>query len=142
MRALRFAGLIAAAVLSACMDGGEAKVPDPPPTLAMPDEYAWGDEVAARDDRMARHVTRHLGDRFGQARETHYVAADAAQRRALEDWYRARLGEEWKPAPLDGAFGPGEHGFGFARGDDVLVVAWLSPQPDGRVPVTIFQFGR
>lgn len=116
--------------------------PDPPATLIQPDEYAWGDATASRDERMARHVTNRLGERFGQARELHYVAPDPQTVRYLEQWYLTRLGAGWTPLDLAGTFGPGEAGFGFARGDHAIVAAWLQPQPDGRVPVTFFRYGQ
>lgn len=144
MRLARRAGraviaLTALTLMCGCAE--RTSPPDPPGSLTLPAEYAWGDAVASRDERLARHITGRLGERFGQARETHYVASDIAAVRALDGWYRDRLGEDWRPAPLDGVFGPGEAGFGFARGDDALVVAWLGAQADGRVPVTVFRFG-
>ena len=115
--------------------------PSPPETLIQPDEYAWGDATASRDERMARHVTNRLAERFGQARELHYVARDPEAVQHLEQWYLKRLGNGWEPLDLAGTFGPGEAGFGFARGDQALVAAWLQPQADGRVPVTFFRYG-
>lgn len=131
-----------AITLSACGDSGQSqKLPAPPSSLVLPDEYAWGDATASRDDRMARHVTNHFGDRFGQARERHYVAPGIGTLGGLGQWYGARLGDGWKPLDISDAFGPGEHGFGFARNDQAIIVAWLDAEPDGRVPVTVFHYG-
>lgn len=115
-------------------------MPSPPAALVQPAEYAWGDAIGARDERMARHVIGGLEPRFGHADEAHYVA-EATALGGLQRDYAARLGEGWTVLPLTSVLGPGEQGFGFVRDQRALVVAWLPTQPDGRVPVTTFTFG-
>jgi hypothetical protein len=122
---------------SAPADGGKG-LPDAPPSLVRPAEYRWDDAVAARDERMAAHVTETLGPRFGKAREDHFVAS-AGTTATLRDDYARRLGPGWTPLSL--SWSAGEHGFGFAAGERALVVAWLDARDDGRVPVTVFRFG-
>jgi hypothetical protein len=112
--------------------------PAPPSWLEQPKEYPWGDQVASAENRLARHVTGALGERYGRASERHVVAGDAATLARLRDWYRAELGEAWRPIEIP--LSPGEIAFGFARGDEALVVASIAAQADGRVPVTIFHF--
>lgn len=132
-------GLAAAAMIGGC--SAPARVPDAvPPMLQRPAEYAWGDPVAARDDRLARHVTRALSADHGQASELHLIAPDGAAIEQSRSWYRSQLGQGWAPLPLESVLEPGEAGYGFANGRAAIVVAWLPAQPDGRHPVTVFRF--
>jgi hypothetical protein len=139
---LRRPAPVLAFLLTACGGGSapaaqETGFPDAPAALERPAEYRWGDAVAARDNRMAQHVAAALGARFGTAREDHYVtSADGLA--TLRNDYARRLGPEW--APLSLSWSAGEHGFAFANGEQAIVVAWLDPQPDSRVPVTVFRF--
>lgn len=135
---------VLALIVTACGGGGptpaatQTSFPDAPAALQRPAEYRWSDAVAARDERMAAHVAEALGPRFGKAQEDHFVAsADAIA--TLRDDYARRLGPGWTPLSL--SWSTGENGFGFASGQRALVVAWLDPQGDGRVPVTSFRFG-
>lgn len=134
---------ILALTVAACGGGGSppsetASFPDAPASLQRPPEYRWDDAIAARDNRMAAHVADALGPRFGKAREDHFVASAGATATLRQDYTR-RLGQGWTPLPL--SWSAGENGFAFAAGKRALVVAWLDPQRDGRVPVTVFRFG-
>lgn len=127
--------------LGACTDPG-TPFPDPPATLTLPEEYAWGDSVAGQDQRLARAILAKLGPAYGKARETNFVAETVHVVETLEAAYREKLGDEWTPLSLDGSFRPGEGGFAFSRDAQAIAVAWLRPQSNGQVPVTVFEFGR
>lgn len=134
----RFVARLGPLLLLAACSGSAAPVPEPPGWLERPAEYAWGDTVASADNRLARHVHGALRRTYGRPSETHYVARNAAALRGLKDWYAARIGDGWTPLPLP--FLPPDRGFGFTDGRRALVFAWLPPQDDGGIPITLFRF--
>lgn len=133
---LRVAVMVVTAALMACSQ--TPATPSAPDWLELPAKYPWGDQVAGREGRLARHVDSALGKQFGKADETHAVAADAAQLRRLQDWYRGKL-PGWTERNV--SMSAGETAISWSNGDQAVVVAALAAQPDGRVPVTIFRFG-
>lgn len=131
---------VATAVVAGCSSESPKPVPEPPATvLTRPERSPWGDQVAARVGRLANHVEQVMADRYGTVAETGYVGSDPAAVAGLEEWYRTQLGKGWSPVPI--RMMPGEHGFGFANGARAVVVGWIDPLPDGRVPVTVFSYG-
>lgn len=134
--------LFAAMALAAC---SEPQVLDPPPMLAQPAEYAFGDSVAAADGAAVRHVIDLLEPRFGRAEVRRYTAssrADFAELRAYYDMRAAKAG--WRPIPdIAGAVSPRENAIGYRADGAAFAVVWLTPRPDSPLtPVNVIRFAR
>ena len=137
MRTRATIALAALAMLTAC-DAGTAALPAPPAALQPLERIPWGDALLSRTGALARHVDGQMRDRFGAAKETAH-AARVGSIPTIQSYYRDRLGTDWKPLPL--RFVPGEGGFGFARGEQAIVVGWIDQLEDGQIPVTVFRYG-
>ena len=137
--------VLAMAALAACGDGRSVmQVPDPPPMLALPDEYAFGDKVAVADETAVRHVDELLRQRYGRPDVKRYTAPGNADFGALRAYYDTRAGAiGWKPIPgLGRSLFPGEYALGYERGGSAFAVVWLTPRPGSTlVPVNVIRFG-
>lgn len=118
-------------------------LPDPPAPLSQPAEYAFGDRIAAADERLAARVADALGQKYGRPREARYVAPAVADLVTLQRFYaaRARKGGWIETSAVAAALRPGEGGFGFTQGDRALAIIWLESEKGGATPVTVMRFG-
>lgn len=146
MKALQRFFCSVALFLAGCGDqtAEAVRLPDPPPPIQRPDEYPFGDRTASLENRAAGRVARLLGPRFGQPRETHFVAPIDTDFDQLREWYDVRAREAgWHPMEsLARGVGPGQAMFGYEHADRAFVVSWITDaaQGDG-VPLTIIRFG-
>ena len=118
--------MLALPLLLAACDGkvSTMTLPDPPAPLTRPGEYAFGDDVAAADERLAQRAGAALGSHPGRPREVHYVAPAGTDFAKLRQFYAAQAREGgWAEARSLGAtLRPGEGGFGFTRGDQAFTL--------------------
>ncbi|UIJ46529.1 hypothetical protein LZK98_06150 [Sphingomonas cannabina] len=120
------------------------QVPDPPPMLTRPDEYAFGDKIAVADEVAVRHVDELLRQRYSRPEVKRYTAPRNADFDALKAYYDTRAGAAgWKPIPgLGRSLFPGEYALGYERGGSAFAVVWLTPRPGSAlVPVNVIRFG-
>jgi hypothetical protein len=116
-------------------------LPDPPAPIERPAEYAFGDTVAAQEERLAGDVDRVLRTRFGKPIETHLTAPAGTDFAAISRWYGEKA-QGWQPLPevATMAKAGGGSGFGFAQGDHALVLLWLPALPGASHPVTLLRY--
>lgn len=137
------AALPLALTIAACDRDTVMTLPDPPAPLTRTAEYAWGDRVAAAEERMKTRVAAALAARFGRPRETLYTVRAGSDPAAVQSWYAERARDAgWTELPaIPSALRPGEGGFGFAQGDRALAILWLTSKDGGPTPVTVMRFG-
>lgn len=135
--------LLVAGTAACAAPAASAAVPDAPPGVQAPDEYAFGDEVASRDLRAWGPVHDELAADVGKERlhSLPLVLDAAADVAAVRDAYGSDLAEAgWavlpeQPATSDGAWA---HGWTSPDERDVLVLVALDPRPgETHVPLTV-----
>ncbi|MCX8474245.1 MAG: hypothetical protein MT490_00480 [Sphingomonas sp.] len=133
---------LAVAALAACGPAQSPQVPSPPPDLAQPAEYAFGDAVAAADSAAIGHVADLL-QAGGRPEVTRYAAASGTDFAKLEAYYDVRAAAGgWEPlADLGRSLPPGERAIGYRAGNSAFAVVWLAPRAgSGFVPVNVIRF--
>lgn len=114
------------------------------PGVEVPDEYAFGDAVMARDQHAWGSVFDTLEPRFDRRRlrVAHAtlaaeVGAESLRREADRDLVDVR---GWRPVTVDVSTARDAWAFGYESpdGDDVLVLVGVEPRPDERlVPLSV-----
>jgi hypothetical protein len=137
--------LLGGALLAACSEGSkDMRVPDPPPTLASPPDYAFGDAIGAADNAAIGRVIDALQPRFGRPTVARYTAPRETDFTALEAYYDARAeATGWRPMPeISRSLAPMEHAIAYQTDDAAFAVIWLEPRADSPItPVNVVRFG-
>lgn len=134
--------LLGTGLMAACAPDAPTALPDPPAPIERPAEYAFGDDVAAREERVLRRVTDALGA-GGRPRETRFVAPAGYDLAQLERFYAAQAeAGGWAPVTaLASALDRGAGGVAYTRDGETVALVWLRPEPGAAAPVTMLRFG-
>ena len=144
---MRQIGFLASMLLALLLAGGSAlaadALPPNPPGVSAPEEYSFGDVVAAKDWRAVSLVLDTLEDRFGEKsmRITIRNLDDAADPEAIKAYYMTHL-PGWIELELDAD--PRRQSWSFALvspdQDQAFAVVALTPEAagyTGKVPMSV-----
>lgn len=136
---------LAVMVLAACSKApSRMSVPNPPATLTLPAEYAFGDTIGAADAAAIAHVIDSLQPHFGHPKVTRYTAPRETDFTALRAHYDVQaIAAGWQPMPYVGRGLPAnEQAIGYQADGTAFAVVWLAPRVDSPItPVNVIRFG-
>lgn len=132
------AGIALVVVMNRESPSAESSLPEWPAGVEEPAEYAFGDEVASRDQRAWGPVFDQMED--DDLRVVHLtVDASVDPGRIVGDLDREMVDERGWAGLTDQTTDPGTwtHGYQSPDGDDVLILVGLTPRDgDDLVPLT------
>ncbi|MBB5760154.1 hypothetical protein HNR00_004900 [Methylorubrum rhodinum] len=131
-------------IAASCTNIRPTRLPDPPPPIVRPAEYAFGDTIAALDNRAAGSAQDLLRPTYGRGDELSLLAPAGTDFAVLARWYEARAQETgWRPVEdFTARLGRGRHGIAYASGQQAFALIWIdATAADGSRPVTMIRFG-